>query len=85
VDGVCAVAGEELRMEEWGVDIAFTASQKAIGVPPGLALLVTSKKAMESFRSRKSPVGAYYCDWQYWLPSWKHTKGENRPTLERPL
>jgi alanine-glyoxylate transaminase/serine-glyoxylate transaminase/serine-pyruvate transaminase len=35
VDGVCSVAGEELRMDEWGVDVAFTASQKAIGVPPG--------------------------------------------------
>ncbi|HEM45508.1 MAG TPA: aminotransferase class V-fold PLP-dependent enzyme, partial [Alphaproteobacteria bacterium] len=40
VDGVCAVAGEELRQEAWGVDLALTASQKAIGVPPGLALLV---------------------------------------------
>jgi len=68
VDGVCALAGEELRMEEWGVDIAFTASQKAIGVPPGLALLVASEKAIATFKARKTPVRAYYCDWQYWLP-----------------
>ena len=40
VDGVCSVAGEELRMTDWGVDLALTASQKAIGVPPGLALVV---------------------------------------------
>ncbi len=68
VDGVCAVAGEELRMEDWGVDIALTASQKAIGVPPGLALLVASEKALAAFNARKTPVRAYYCDWQYWLP-----------------
>jgi alanine-glyoxylate transaminase/serine-glyoxylate transaminase/serine-pyruvate transaminase len=68
VDGVCAVAGEELRMEDWGVDIALTASQKAIGVPPGLALLVASEKALAAFKARKAPVRAYYCDWQYWLP-----------------
>ncbi|MEN6297006.1 MAG: alanine--glyoxylate aminotransferase family protein [Rectinema sp.] len=68
VDGVCAVAGEELRMEEWGVDIAFTASQKAVGVPPGLALFVASTKAITAFKARKTPVRAYYCDWQYWLP-----------------
>jgi alanine-glyoxylate transaminase/serine-glyoxylate transaminase/serine-pyruvate transaminase len=68
VDGVCAVAGEELRMEDWGVDIALTASQKAIGVPPGLALLVASEKALAAFKARKTPVRAYYCDWQYWLP-----------------
>jgi len=68
VDGVCAVAGEELRMEEWGVDIALTASQKAVGVPPGLALLVASEKALAAFKARRTPVRAYYCDWQYWLP-----------------
>ena len=40
VDGVCSIAAEVLRMEEWGVDVAITASQKALGVPPGLAVMV---------------------------------------------
>jgi len=68
VDGVCSVAGEELRQEEWGVDIALTACQKAIGVPPGLALLVASPKAIETFKNRSTPVGSYYSDWANWLP-----------------
>ncbi|MFQ6100755.1 MAG: pyridoxal-phosphate-dependent aminotransferase family protein [Anaerolineae bacterium] len=68
VDGVCSVAGEELRQEEWGVDLALTASQKAIGVPPGLALLVAGPRAMDAFRNRKTPVGCYYADWTQWLP-----------------
>jgi len=68
VDGVCAVAGEELRMADWGVDVALTASQKAIGVPPGLALLVAGPRAMEAFKARKTPVGSYYADWTQWLP-----------------
>ncbi len=68
VDGVCSVAGEELRQEEWGVDLALTASQKAIGVPPGLALVVAGPRAMDAFRQRKSPVGNYYADWTQWLP-----------------
>ena len=68
VDGVCAVAGEELRMSEWGVDLALTASQKAIGVPPGLALLVAGKRAMAAFKARKTPVLNYYADWTNWLP-----------------
>lgn len=68
VDGVCSVAGEDLRMSEWGVDVAFTASQKAVGVPPGLALLVASPKAMESFQARKTPTASYYADWANWLP-----------------
>jgi len=68
VDGVCAVAGEELRQEAWGVDLALTASQKAIGVPPGLALVVAGPRAMEAFHRRKAPVGSYYADWTNWLP-----------------
>jgi alanine-glyoxylate transaminase/serine-glyoxylate transaminase/serine-pyruvate transaminase len=68
VDGVCAVAGEEMRQEEWGIDLALTASQKAIGVPPGLALVMAGPRAMDAFRGRKAPVGNYYADWTNWLP-----------------
>jgi alanine-glyoxylate transaminase / serine-glyoxylate transaminase / serine-pyruvate transaminase len=68
VDGVCSVGGEELRMDDWGVDLALTASQKAIGVPPGLALLVAGPRAMEAFKARKTPVLNYYADWTNWLP-----------------
>jgi len=68
VDGVCSVAGEEMRQEEWSVDLALTASQKAIGVPPGLALVVAGPRAMEAFRRRKAPAGNYYADWTHWLP-----------------
>jgi alanine-glyoxylate transaminase/serine-glyoxylate transaminase/serine-pyruvate transaminase len=68
VDGVCSVAGEEMRQEEWGIDLALTASQKAIGVPPGLALVVAGPRAMDAYRKRKTPVGNYYADWTQWLP-----------------
>lgn len=68
VDGVCAVGGEEMRQEEWGIDLALTASQKAIGTPPGLALVVAGPRAMDAFRNRKTPVGNYYADWTNWLP-----------------
>ncbi len=67
-DGVCAVAGEELRMSAWGVDVAFTASHKAVGVPPGLALAVAGPRAMDAFKARKTPVLNYYADWNNWLP-----------------
>jgi len=68
VDGVCSVAGETLRMADWGVDVALTASQKAIGTPPGLALVVAGPRAMDAFRARKTPVANYYADWANWLP-----------------
>jgi alanine-glyoxylate transaminase / serine-glyoxylate transaminase / serine-pyruvate transaminase len=68
LDGVCSVGGERMYQEEWGIDVALTASQKAIGVPPGLALMVVSKRAMEKWRQRTRPVANYYADWTNWLP-----------------
>jgi alanine-glyoxylate transaminase/serine-glyoxylate transaminase/serine-pyruvate transaminase len=68
LDGVCSVAGEEIRQEEWGIDVVLTASQKAVGVPPGLALLVVSPEAIDKWKSRTTLVGSYYSDWSNWLP-----------------
>mgnify|MGYP006139814379 CR=1 FL=1 len=68
LDGVCSVAGEEIKQDQWGLDVVLTGSQKAIGVPPGLALLMVSKTAMEVWRNRKTPVFNYYSDWNNWLP-----------------
>lgn len=79
LDGVCSVAGEEIRQDEWGLDVVLTGSQKAIGVPPGLALLVASKKAMEVWKKRKTPVSNYYADWHNWLPIMKAYE-ERRPS-----
>ena len=68
VDGVCSVGGETLRMDEWGVDLALTASQKALGAPPGLAIVLASRRAMEAWRARKTKVASYYADFGSWLP-----------------
>jgi alanine-glyoxylate transaminase/serine-glyoxylate transaminase/serine-pyruvate transaminase len=62
------VAGEEIHQDQWGLDIVLTASQKAIGVPPGLALLMASRKAMDVWKKRKTLVSNYYADWNNWLP-----------------
>lgn len=70
VDGVCSIGGEIFRQEAWGVDVALTASQKAIGVPPGLALIVASRRAMDAARARsaKKKLASMYLDWQEWQP-----------------
>ncbi len=68
VDGVCSVGGETLNMEEWGVDVTFTASQKALGAPPGLSVLLAGPRAMETWRARKHPVASVYLDFGEWLP-----------------
>lgn len=68
VDGVCAVAGQEFRQAEWDVDVCLTGSQKALAVPPGLALVMVRPRALEAFKVRKAPVASYYADWGLWLP-----------------
>ena len=68
LDGVCSVAGEEIKQEEWGIDVVVTASQKAVRIPPGLALVIASQNAIKTFENRKSPVSNYYSDWTNWLP-----------------
>lgn len=84
VDGVCSIAGEEMRMSAWGVDVALTASQKAVGVPPGLALLVASPRAMSAFQARKTPVANYYADWTNWLPVMQAYEGRKASYFGTP-
>lgn len=67
VDGVCATAGETEYIDEMGIDVLFTGSQKAFGVSPGLAILWAGPKAMERRRSL-GVIPEYYVDFDKWLP-----------------
>ncbi|KAI9477135.1 pyridoxal phosphate-dependent transferase [Zychaea mexicana] len=68
VDGVCSVGSEEIRFDEWNLDIVITGSQKGLGVPPGLSIVVASPQAIEVFKTRKSAIPSYYSNWNKWLP-----------------
>ena len=67
VDGVCATAGMEERVDDWAIDVLFTGAQKALGAPPGVGLLVVSQQAMQRRRALGT-IRAYYADWMRWLP-----------------
>ncbi|MFZ1815857.1 MAG: L-aspartate--glyoxylate aminotransferase BhcA [Rhizobiaceae bacterium] len=54
VDGVSSIASMDFRMDEWGVDIAITGSQKGFMLPAGLSILGISQKALENMKSAKS-------------------------------
>lgn len=47
LDAVCAVASEDIRMDNWGIDVVISASQKGLGAPPGLSIVIASQKAMK--------------------------------------
>jgi alanine-glyoxylate transaminase/serine-glyoxylate transaminase/serine-pyruvate transaminase len=69
VDGVCSVGSEEIRFDDWKLDVVLTASQKAIGCPAGLSILMASGKAIEVFKNRKTRPTSYFGSWKNWLPS----------------
>lgn len=79
VDGVCSVGSEEIKFDEWGLDAVVTASQKAIGCPPGLSIVMTSGRAIEAFKNRQTPSGSYYASIANWLPVMQNYEN-NKPS-----
>ncbi len=67
VDGVAATAGEREYVDDYGIDILFTGSQKAFGVAPGLLILWAGKKALER-RKSLGTIPEYYIDFEKWIP-----------------
>ncbi|HEX5563420.1 MAG TPA: alanine--glyoxylate aminotransferase family protein [Sporosarcina sp.] len=60
VDGVSCVGGVETKMDDWGVDILVTGSQKAFMLPAGLMFIAASERAWEVIRS--NPNRGFYLD-----------------------
>lgn len=55
VDAVSSLAGEPLKMGEWGLDAVCSCSQKCIGAPPGFSFVALSNEALRSLRSDGVP------------------------------
>ena len=55
VDGVSSIASMDFRMDDWGVDVAVTGSQKGFMLTAGLAIVGFSQKAMEATKSARLP------------------------------
>ena len=66
-DGVCATAGERFEQSAWAADVYLTSSQKAIGMPAGLALMVASPRAL-SKRNNLTVAPPMCIDWEEWQP-----------------
>jgi alanine-glyoxylate transaminase / serine-glyoxylate transaminase / serine-pyruvate transaminase len=55
VDGVSSIASLDFRMDEWGVDLAVTGSQKGLMLPAGLGIVCASQKALALYDQAKLP------------------------------
>jgi alanine-glyoxylate transaminase/serine-glyoxylate transaminase/serine-pyruvate transaminase len=62
VDAVTSLGGCELKVDEWGIDVCYSCTQKGLSVPPGLSPITVSPKAMDVLYSRKTKVQSFYLD-----------------------
>src|SRR6266851_3243805 len=62
VDAVATLGGVRLPVDEWGIDICYSGSQKCLSAPPGLAPITLSDRATEAIAQRRTPVQSWYLD-----------------------
>lgn len=60
VDSVSGLAAHDMRMDEWGLDVVVSGSQKAFMIPPGLSFMAFSRKAL--IKQRNNQNSRYYWD-----------------------
>jgi len=60
VDAVSAMGAADIRVDDWGIDLVFASSQKAFGLPPGLAMAAVSEEVFE--RAKRMPERGLYFD-----------------------
>ena len=62
LDTVTSLGKVEVQVDDWGIDAAYSCSQKCVGSPPGLAPVTLSPRAVESIAKRKHSVRTWYLD-----------------------
>lgn len=71
VDAVSSLAGTELPVDEWGIEVCASATQKCLSTPPGVAVVAVSEKAWPQIE-RPGSKGWYYNlnVWQHYAVAW---------------
>ena len=73
VDAVTSLGGHEVAVDDWGIDICYSGTQKCISCPPGLAPFTTNEKAMSILSTRTHKIQSWYLDLSllssYWSAS----------------
>jgi alanine-glyoxylate transaminase/serine-glyoxylate transaminase/serine-pyruvate transaminase len=61
-DTVTSLGGVELKVDEWGIDVAYSGPQKCLSCPPGAAPLTLNDDAMDKVLDRDEPARSWYLD-----------------------
>ncbi|HVK05301.1 MAG TPA: alanine--glyoxylate aminotransferase family protein, partial [Armatimonadaceae bacterium] len=62
MDAVTSLGGIPVRVDDWDVDACYSATQKCVGAPPGLAPVTLSARAWEKVQARKAPLAHWFQD-----------------------
>jgi len=62
VDAVTSLGGVPVEVDQWGIDACYSASQKCLSCPPGLAPLTLSDRALAAIKTRRTPCQSWYLD-----------------------
>lgn len=74
VDAVASLGGMEINMREWRIDVVFTGSQKALAVPPGLAIVGLSKRAVELIEDKNRKKDLFFFDGRRWIAMMRNVR-----------
>jgi alanine-glyoxylate transaminase/serine-glyoxylate transaminase/serine-pyruvate transaminase len=74
VDTVASLGGVPFFTDDWGVDIAYSGSQKCLSCPPGLAPVTFGPRAVEKIKGRSGPVANWYLDAALLMQYWSHER-----------
>lgn len=70
LDCVTSLAGQQLAIDQAGVDAAFAGTQKCLNCPPGLAPFTAGERALAKLRARGAPGRSWYFDLELLLGYW---------------
>jgi alanine-glyoxylate transaminase/serine-glyoxylate transaminase/serine-pyruvate transaminase len=75
MDTVTSLGSIAVKVDEWGVDVAYSASQKGLGAPSGLAPITVNARAQETIERRTKPVSSFYLDLKQYVNYWNGAHG----------
>lgn len=75
LDTVTSLGGIPVKVDEWDVDVAYSASQKNLGAPSGLAPITVNSRAQAVIEGRKEQVASFYLDLKLYASYWGGAHG----------
>lgn len=83
IDAVTSLGGQPLYVDDWGIDVCYSGSQKCLGAPSGLSPITMNEQALDKARNRANPIQSFYLDATLLDKYWN--EGQYHHTISAPL